>query len=99
MKKPLGKIVAENLRRLMKERNLNQPKLAALSGASQTQIGNVLREKSSPTVDFLDKIAAGLRVEIVELIVDQDQLNNRLLQLVAERRTPYRTERKGDEPE
>lgn len=99
MKKPLRKIVAENLRRIMKERDLNQPKLAAVTGVSQTQIGNVLREQSSPTADFLDRIATGLRIEVVELIVDHDQLNSRLLQLVAETRPAYRTERQGDEPE
>lgn len=47
---------------------LSQEKLAELSEISTNSVGNIERGTSSPTLEMLNKIALGLKVNIVDLM-------------------------------
>lgn len=67
----LNDIVAANLKRLRAERGLSLGKLAELSGVSKVMLSQVERGESSPTINTLWKIAAGLQVSYTKLIDEQ----------------------------
>lgn len=66
MAKRLGKIVAENLRRLRKERGLSQMELAGLVGIDKNYVGMIERCESSPTVDMLERLASALKINSIQ---------------------------------
>lgn len=47
---------------------VSQEKLAELSEISTNSVGNIERGTSSPTLEMLNKIALGLKVNIVDLM-------------------------------
>jgi transcriptional regulator with XRE-family HTH domain len=59
--------LAERIRDLADERGLAISILADLSGVSRAQLNRVLAGTSSPTVEFLVKVAAALQVDVSAL--------------------------------
>lgn len=67
--------LASNIELLMKRSGRDsQLKLAAASGVSQTQIGNILRAEKSPTISTLIKLAHGLRVSPWQVLAPPELL-------------------------
>jgi XRE family transcriptional regulator, regulator of sulfur utilization len=64
----LNLIVADNLKRIRKEKKLSLDSVAALAGVSKSMLGQIERGESSPTINMLWKIASGLRLSFSELI-------------------------------
>jgi transcriptional regulator with XRE-family HTH domain len=63
----LRRIVARNLRRLRRERDLSQEELADRAGLNRNYVGMVEREENAPTVDVLEQLARALDIEAIEL--------------------------------
>ena len=63
----LERIVAENLKRLRKERKLSLGGVSELTGVSKSMLGQIERGESSPTLQTVWKIANGLRISLSEL--------------------------------
>lgn len=55
---------------LRKKQNLSQEGLAEKCSLFRTYIGAIERGEKSPTLNTIEKIAAGLQVSIVELFQD-----------------------------
>lgn len=68
----LARRVAENLRRLRKERALSLDQLAAASGVSRAALSQVEGSKTNPTLAVLWKIAVGLGVPFQALLGVED---------------------------
>jgi XRE family transcriptional regulator, regulator of sulfur utilization len=64
----LAKKVAENLRRLRKERSLSLDQLAAQSGVSRAALSQIESSKTNPTLAVLWKVAVGLGVPFQSLL-------------------------------
>jgi transcriptional regulator with XRE-family HTH domain len=64
----LTRRVAENLRRLRKERGLSFDQLAAVSGVSRAALSQIEGAKTNPTLAVLWKIAVGLAVPFQALL-------------------------------
>ena len=64
----LARRVAENLRRLRKDRALSLDQLAAASGVSRAALSQIETHKTNPTLALLWKIAVGLGLPFAELI-------------------------------
>lgn len=62
----LREIVARNLRRLRREKNVSQEDLADRAGLNRNYPGLLEREQYAATVDVLEKLAAALDVDPVE---------------------------------
>lgn len=67
----LNDIIAMNLKRLRAERGLSLGKLSELSGVSKVMLSQIEKGESSPTINTLWKIAAGLQVSYTKLIDEQ----------------------------
>jgi transcriptional regulator with XRE-family HTH domain len=61
--------IAWNLRRLRVERALSQEKLAVDAELERRHVGAIERAEENPTVATLDRLAAVLGVDVVELFV------------------------------
>jgi transcriptional regulator with XRE-family HTH domain len=59
---------ARNLRRLRRARSLSQEELAALAGLNRNYVGMLEREEYAASIDVLERLAAALGVEPVELL-------------------------------
>lgn len=64
----LNSIIASNLKRLRKEKNLSLSKLSELSGVSKVMLGQIERGESNPTINTVWKIATGLKVPYTYII-------------------------------
>ena len=62
-------IVAKNIRRLRKERNLSMEELAKLSGVSKSMLAQVERGGGNPTLSTLWKLSNGMKVPFDALTV------------------------------
>ena len=51
-----------------KERNLSQRKLAKKSKVSQTHISEIENELERPSLDMIEKLAHGLKIDPMELM-------------------------------
>lgn len=67
----LTRRVADNLRRLRRERSLSLDDLAARSGVSRATLSQVESCKTNPTIAILWKISAGLGVPFAGLLGDE----------------------------
>lgn len=74
----LNSIIASNLKRLRKEKNLSLSKLSELSGVSKVMLGQIEREESNPTINTVWKIATGLKVPYT-YIIDEPKSNTILI--------------------
>lgn len=64
----LRAVLAENLRRLRKERGLSQEAFADLADIDRTYVSALERQLYAATLDVLEQLAVALDVEPVELI-------------------------------
>ena len=78
--------VARNLRRIRTEQGISQENLAVDASVDRTYVGGIEREEQNPAVDVLDRLAAALRVDIVELFKPVDAAAPRPPPLKAGRR-------------
>ncbi|MFZ5376467.1 MAG: hypothetical protein AUJ41_02835 [Candidatus Pacebacteria bacterium CG1_02_43_31] len=61
--------IAENIRRIRKDRNITQEALAYEAGLNRAYIGYIERGERKPSVETLEKIAKVLKVRIFELFI------------------------------
>ena len=59
-------IFAANLRRIRVERDISQERLAADAGIDRAYISELERQKGNASLDLIDRLAAELRVPLVE---------------------------------
>lgn len=71
----LRKIVADNIRMWAQRRGLSINILADRSGVSRAQMFNVLRTTSSPSVDWINRVAPVLGIPVWRLLVECDELS------------------------
>ena len=57
----------DQLKKLMKERNLKQADIARLTGASQTIVSKWLRLDSSPKLKYIQPLAKALNIRVSDL--------------------------------
>lgn len=69
-KKPRD-VLARNVRRLRTARDLSQEKLAADADLRQALISEIEIGVANPTLDSLTKIAAALKVEMIDLFASK----------------------------
>jgi transcriptional regulator with XRE-family HTH domain len=71
MAKPIATSVkstlARKLKRLRRQRGLTQTDLGAAASVGRTLVAEIEAGSANPTVDSLEKIAAALKVEFVDL--------------------------------
>lgn len=67
----LRRILAQNLRRLRRERGLTQEALADLAGVNRNYVGLLEREQNAASVDVLDQLAVALEIDPIELLKRQ----------------------------
>ena len=65
---PLHNAIAENLKRLRKERKLSLDRVAEMTEVSKSMLSQIERGESSPTISTLWKIATGLHVSFTSLM-------------------------------
>lgn len=56
------------VRMYMEREKINQSELARRMGVTQSTVGRMLHNKTSPSVDTLDKLAAVMNREVAELL-------------------------------
>lgn len=64
----LGTLIAYNLKKLRKERNLTLGQLSTISGVSKGMLSDIEKGGSNPTINTLWKIANGLNVPYTRLM-------------------------------
>ena len=62
-------VFGRNVRKIRKERQISQEKLAELSGVHRTYVGMIERAEKNITLRNMEKIAEALSVEIKDLLV------------------------------
>lgn len=63
------KLIGDRIRQLRKERGLSQEKLGYESELHYTHIGSIERGQKNWSIDTLIKVAKGLNIEIVDLLI------------------------------
>lgn len=61
----LRRVVAQNLRRIRRERGLSQEELADQAGLNRNYVGMIEREENAPTVDALEQLSEALNIDPV----------------------------------
>lgn len=64
----LREILAENIKKFRKEKELSQEELAGLCGLHRTYIGSVERQERNATLGTLEVLAKTLDVSVPELL-------------------------------
>lgn len=67
-----GKILAQNMRRIRREKGFSQDELGEQCGLSRNYIGNLERQEYSPSLDAMAAIADALGVSLIELLTKTD---------------------------
>ena len=62
------RILAQNLRRLRRERGLSQEALADLAGVNRNYVGLLAREENAASVDVLDQLATAFEIDPIALL-------------------------------
>lgn len=65
-----------NLKRFRKEQNMTQEKLAELCKTDTSYIGQIETKNPFPSLSFVERIAASLKVEPYRLYMPQDSSND-----------------------
>ena len=63
--------IAENVRRLRRVQGLTQVALAERSGLCQSWISRLERRAENPSIETLQRLATGLRVQVPDLLDDR----------------------------
>lgn len=71
----ISKILANNMRRLRKAKQLSQEELADTADLHRTYIGSVERSERNVTLSSLETIAAALNVTVIDLLTEDDTKN------------------------
>jgi transcriptional regulator with XRE-family HTH domain len=64
----LRRTVAENLRRLRRQRGWTQEELAHRAGLNRNYVGMVERSENAATLDTLERLAAALGIDAAKLL-------------------------------
>ncbi len=64
----LRRVVAQNLRRLRREKGLSQEDLGGAAGLHRTYVGSIERAERNVSLDSLKALANGLSVEAWQLL-------------------------------
>jgi len=64
----LNQLIAQNLKRIRRERKISLDRVAELTGVSKSMLAQIERGTSSPTVSTIWKIANGLKVSFTALM-------------------------------
>ena len=67
------RVLARNLRRIRRERELSQDELAAEANVRQALVSAIEVGTANPTVDSLEQLAVALGVTVGELFTDRQQ--------------------------
>ncbi|MFD1886706.1 helix-turn-helix domain-containing protein [Paenibacillus wenxiniae] len=70
---PIQQIIARNLLKLRKSRNLTLEQTSELTGVSKAMLAQIENEKSNPTVTTLWKIAKGFQVSFSMFLKEEEQ--------------------------
>lgn len=70
----INKIIAKNLIRLRKEKNLSINKLAEISGVSKGILSQIEKQTTNPTINTIWKISSGLNVSYTELMSSKNEV-------------------------
>lgn len=68
-------VFAENLKYVRALREISQETLALKAGVERSYIGLLERQRSSPTIDMIEKLAKVLRVQPYELLRPKAQFD------------------------
>ena len=66
---PLAKRIGSTIRSLRKERKLSQARFAASIGAARAGLSRIERGHALPTLKTLEKVAAALDMDILDLFI------------------------------
>ncbi len=69
----LNEIIAGNLKRLRKDKDLTLDDVAELTGVSKSMLGQIERGESIPSVATLWKISTGLKISFTSLMTEDNQ--------------------------
>jgi transcriptional regulator with XRE-family HTH domain len=64
-------IISKNLKKIREDRKLSLDKLSELTGVSKSMLRQIEKEKSSPTISTIWKIANGLKISFSGLLTEQ----------------------------
>ncbi len=67
MKIILTKEIGKQIQRILDQKDISQHRLSDLSGLRIEQINRIIKGKGNPTVNTLERIAAGLQVPVSKL--------------------------------
>lgn len=62
------------IKEILAQRGITLKDFAQMSGISQSNLSNYLNENISPTLDTLKKIASFLKIDVVELFKEKDDI-------------------------
>jgi len=68
----LNQAVAENIKRIRKNKKFSMERLAAEAGVSRSMLGQIERGEANPSVAILGKLAAALKVPAETLLENDD---------------------------
>lgn len=60
--------LANNLKRIRKERNLSQEDLALLCDIDRSYIGRIERLERTPSIEIIERLSSGLNIDICDLL-------------------------------
>ena len=63
-------VFASNVRRIRRLKEISQEKLAERDGLHRTYVGEIERGERNPSIDVMERLAEGLSVPLVELLVE-----------------------------
>src|SRR5690625_1281946 len=71
--KDIEKVVAENVNKLLKEKNINKSDLAKIAGVSESTVGKWTLEKATPRMGAIQKISDYFNIP-KSYILEEDQV-------------------------
>ncbi|WP_017815658.1 helix-turn-helix domain-containing protein [Paenibacillus shenyangensis] len=75
---PIQSVIAKNLARIRKSKNLTLDQTSELTGVSKAMLAQIENEKSNPTISTLWKIANGLQVSFTTFLKEEEVLVRRV---------------------
>lgn len=69
-RRPAREVFAGNVHRIRRLQEISQEELAERAGLHRTYVGEVERGERNPSIDVMERLAEGLSVPLVELLVE-----------------------------